>query len=340
MQLPNARSLYLLISILLPCNVSANAFIPADNEVIATSHSSIVAQLSVAEINDLVFNSQYIGQTERFQGILKSHLADLYQKQPTPDIGYLYARVLQKEHLFKKAINIANTVLLTAPNHNNSHLLLANIYMTQGQFSLAQQHCAALIGRISLITVSTCVLDVKSQQGDLLQSYTTLKKIVNNKNISLETTHVLSEMSYRLKHYQQALNYIKHINLQSAPVSLVVLWADIQLALNNTKVVLTTLSDLLIDSSNLEDAILLRLAIAEKKQAVSHQWQTMMKQRVALRELRQDTFHASDIAHYYIAVEGNRDKALYWANINWQQAKMSADKQLLTQAKRMKRAIL
>jgi tetratricopeptide (TPR) repeat protein len=340
MQQLHATSILLIFSLFLSGNVLASAFTPTDDTVIATSNSTLVAQLTVAEIDELVHSSQYIGQTERLQGILKTQLARLYQQKPTPQTGYLYARVLQKEHQFDAAINIATDVLSGAPNHSNSHLLLANIYMIQGKQLLAKQHCTALLGQVSVITVSTCVLDVQSQQGKLLQSYQALQKITNNKDISLATAHVLSEMSYRLNNFKTALAYIEDVDLQRAPVSLIVLWADAQLALNNAPEVLSTLSDLLTDSSNLEDAILLRLAIAEQQLAKSTQWQTRMQRRVALRELRQDTFHASDLAHYYITIQPNPDKALYWANINWQHAKMSADEQLLTQAKAMQRATL
>jgi len=86
---------------------------------------------------------------------------------------------------------------------------------------------------------------------------------------------------------------------------------------------------------------LLRLAIAEKKlNKTGKKWQNLMAQRVTLREVRKDTFHASDLAKYYLDVQPNRDKALYWAHINWQQAKMSADEQLLIQAQAMQRDTL
>lgn len=66
----------------------------------------------------------------------------------------------------------------------------------------------------------------------------------------------------------------------------------------------------------------------------------MMAERVSLREIRQDTFHASELAKYYINIQPNPDKALYWANINWQQAKMSMDQQLLKDAQAMLRGKL
>jgi len=321
--------------------LNAAPYTPKEDAVIATSNSTLSASLTLEEINALVTNSQYAGQTERLQGLLKTRLAQLYKQTPSPQIGYLYARVLQKEHLFEQAITVANEVLISEPNHSNSHLLLANIYMVQGQFLKAKQHCIALISHVSTITASTCVLDVQSQHQDLLKSYQALVKIINNKPTSFATKHVLSEMSYRLGNYKQALSHLQSVNLVNAPVSLIVLWADIHLALAQHTDVLNTLSALLPDKNNLEDAILLRLAIAEKKlNKTGKKWQNLMAQRVTLRELRKDTFHASDLAKYYLDVQPNRDKALYWAHINWQQAKMSADEQLLIQAQAMQRDTL
>lgn len=105
-------------------------------------------------------------------------------------------------------------------------------------------------------------------------------------------------------------------------------------AQGNYQTILNTLPTLVTDKQNLEDALLLRLAIAEQSynEHSGNQWQTLMAQRVALRELRQDRFHASDLAHYYLDINKQPEKALYWAEINWQQAKLDADQQLLTRA--------
>ncbi|WP_024605714.1 MULTISPECIES: hypothetical protein [unclassified Pseudoalteromonas] len=341
MHLSIFKSVAFITLCLTPFALSAAPFTPKDDAVIAKSNSTFSASLSVDEINTLVTNSQYAGQTERLQGLLKTRLAQLYNQTPTSQIGYLYARVLQKEHLFDEAINVANNVLITEPKHSNSHLLLANILMTQGEFTKAKQHCVALIGQVSTITASTCVLDVQSQHESVLDSYQALVKIINNNQTSLATNHVLSEMSYRLSNYKQALSHLQSVDLVQAPVSLIVLWADIQIALNQPQQVLNTLSVLLPDKSNLEDAILLRLSIAEKKlNKRDKKWQNTMAKRVTLRELRKDSFHASDLAKYYLDVQQNREKALYWAHINWQQAKMSTDEQLLIKAKAMQRDTL
>ena len=335
---------------------SATAYIPNDNDVVAPSHSLLKATLSFDEIKTLVLNSQYVGQTERLQGLLKPRLAAMYSQTPNAEIGYLYARVLQKEHKFNEAIAIANSVLKTDSTHSNTHLLLANMLMINGDLTQAKQHCTALIGQVSIITTTTCVVDVQSQQNEganLEQSYQSLLKITKNKTVDLYTAQVLSEMAYRLHKYEQALTHISKFTLDQAPVSLIALWADIQLGMNHHQQVLTHLSPLLDNTDNLEDALLLRLAIAEKRadaselartqltpqKTLSKQWQTLITKRVELRELRQDSFHASDLAKYYSELTINPDKAIYWAEINLKQAKMTSDKLLLKNAKELKAAL-
>lgn len=333
------KMLFVFCAALCVNNVLAKPITPKDNAIIASSNATLSANLTLEQLTALVLNSQYIGQTVRYQGVLKKRLKNLYTASATAQTGYLYARVLQKEHAFSRAIDVANNVLKTQPDHVNTHLLLANMLMTQGKFEQAKRHCVALIGNTSLLTASTCVLDVQSQQGKLSESYHALVKLTQNKNSSLATKHVLSEMAFRLNKFTRAQQHINNIDLNTAPVSLIVLWADIQLQQNNPEKVLNTLGKLANSHSSLEDAILLKLAIAEKRsnKHTNTVWQPLMQQRVKLREQRQDTFHANDLANYYIHVQANQAKAQYWANINWQQAKMSTDKHLLSQANTMVR---
>ncbi|WP_426357888.1 tetratricopeptide repeat protein [Pseudocolwellia sp. HL-MZ19] len=326
---------FLFASLLFSHYALATAYTPKDNDIITASHSLLKVELSIDEIEQLVLNSQNVGQTERLQGALKVRLAKLYQQEPTLKVGYLYARVLQKEHQFDEAIAIAEETLTIKPatkkQQSNTHMLLSNMLMIKGEFSQAKQHCTALIGSVSIMTTSTCVLDIRSQEGQLEQSYNSLLKITRNKEISEYTLQVLSEMAYRLKRYDDALLHLNNIQLNQSPISLIALWADIQLALNNHQKVLSSLGGLLNNIDDLEDSLLIRLAIAEKI-TQNTTWQTLIKKRIALRELRQDTFHASDLAKYYLEVEPNTSKAIYWATINLKQAKMSSDKQLLVEA--------
>ena len=325
---------FIYIILLISFNADAEPFTPADNDIIAKARTTNTAHLNQDELMALLNQSQQVGKTELRQGLLTNQLQQYHAQSPTPQIGYMYARVLQREHQFSGALAITEAVLKQDPNHINTHLLRANMLMVQGDFKAAKKQCLKLIGLTAMDVVNTCTLDVLSQNGQLAQSYQSLKNsIVLNKQ-SDNTRHVLGEMALRLNKPDAALGHINSISLNRAPVSLVVLWADIHLAQGNYQKVLNTLPALVNDKQNLEDALLLRLAIAEQHYNDNSltQWKNLMAQRVALRELRQDRFHASDLAHYYLDINKQPEKALYWAEINWQQAKLDADQQLLTRA--------
>ncbi|WP_404344212.1 hypothetical protein [Pseudoalteromonas mariniglutinosa] len=316
--------------------VLAEPYIPNNDYIVAPASSLHNAQLSSEELQALLLTSQNIGQTELNQGLLKHQLSERYHSADSPEISYLYARVLQREHLFNEALAVINTLLKNHPEHLNARLLKANMLMVQGLFSDAKQQCLALFGIASIETISTCTFDIASQNGQLATSYQSLLKITQGRPISQYTRHVLAEMALRLAMPQQALKHIESVNLKQAPVSLLVVWADAQLASKNYTLLTNTITSLVNDSSNLEDALLLRLAQAEKNdhKNTNHVWQKQMAKRVTLRELRHDTFHASDLANYYLTIDKNSKQALYWATINWQTAKLHSDKLLLSLAKK------
>ena len=87
----------------------------------------------------------------------------------------------------------------------------------------------------------------------------------------------------------------------------------------------------------MDDALLVRLALSEKHIGKEHgekdkHWQTQLAERVALREQRQDSLHASELAIYYLDIAPNAQKALYWAEINFSNTREYSDKKLLTRA--------
>ncbi|XQF94413.1 hypothetical protein ACOBV9_20090 (plasmid) [Pseudoalteromonas espejiana] len=72
--------LFITCSALVISSAIAKPMIPNDDDIIATSNSSISANLTLEQLSTLVINSQYIGQTERYQGVLKNRLAVLTNK--------------------------------------------------------------------------------------------------------------------------------------------------------------------------------------------------------------------------------------------------------------------
>ena len=328
------KTLATFFLLIISVTASAESHIPKPDFIVAKTSVRHNENVSIIELEKLVMGSQNVGETEVNQGFLKTELAKRYQANPTAKVGYLYARVLQREHLFNDALTVIDNILKSNPNMVNSLLLKANMLQTKGKFDSARLTCLQLLGLASVETVSTCALDAESHNGKVETSYKSLLSVVGDKPSSQATQHVLAEMAFRLNQPKQTLKHLANVDLKKAPVSILVLWSDAQLELSNYNAVIDTISNLISEPNNLEDALLLRLAQAEKQniQSQTSKWQALISKRIELREQRQDTFHAADLALYYLTIEDNSDKALYWATINWQQAKLESDKTLLARA--------
>lgn len=209
--------------------------------------------------------------------------------------------------------------------------------MVQGDLRLAKQACLALLGRANIVVLSPCALDVASQEGHLDDSYQTLTRLFKSQGRvdSPEKrwiVQMLADMALRNNMPAAANTHLQSIDLATASVSVLSLWADIQLALLKYDQVLIRLAPIVNAHPIQDDALLLRLVIAEKKYSQLTDWQNILAQRVALRELRQDNLHAADLARYYLEVNVQPEKALFWARVNWQAARQHGDRNLLDRA--------
>ena len=148
----------------------------------------------------------------------------------------------------------------------------------------------------------------------------------------------MADLAQRQQLTQQANEHLTGYPLTEMPVSYLALWADIQLSEQQNDSVLNKLGPIVLSSDSFDDALLLRLALAEQNINISGNststiWKNRLKQRIDIRLKRNDTAHAADIARYYLDIKPDQSKALYWAKINWQQAKLHADKRILERAK-------
>ncbi|WDE01616.1 hypothetical protein [Thalassomonas actiniarum] len=339
---------YVLIGIICYSRlIQAHGYIPAAGAATSSSWE----MLPLAELAVLLERGQLLGQSEVMAVKIKRQIHSYYHQEPGIKSAYLYAKVLQREHQFSQALNVLTSLLEKAPRQANARLLQANILMVQGFYRKAKQSCLALTGHIALTAVAICALDADSQalgqkagqQAQLRQNYQSLINLLAKDKqpeqaILLWANQVLAEMALRLNRPLAAQQHLKGVALSRAPVSLIALWADIELALGHHDLVLTKLPAFAIQAQTqrLPDAILLRLAIAEKNSkaqtANNYQWQVLMAERVKLRESRRENDHGAQLARYYLDVKPDNKKAKHWAVINYQQAKMASDRALLDRA--------
>jgi tetratricopeptide (TPR) repeat protein len=314
-----------------------------------TNGSDVIATWQVLDNNKSVINletvrefieqGQYPGESDYRYGRAKTWLQSqlIKNKEASVELLYLYARVLQHQHQFDDALKYLDEALTLDPTSTNSWLLKSNIHIVQGDADLAKRACLAMLGSANIMVLSACALDVASQDGQLDKSYQELNRLYTSQGLADSPeqqwiVQMLADMALRNDMPVAAEKHLESFDLETASVSILALWADTQLALLKYDQVLIRLAPIVNAHPIKDDALLLRLTLAEKAYSKLPYWQNIFAQRVALRELRNDSLHAAELARYYLDVNIKPEKALYWAEINWQVAQQYGDRKLLDRA--------
>lgn len=281
----------------------------------------------------------------RLYGLAQATLKPLVDaKTENVQVWLAWAQVLQHQHAFDEALVALDNVLIRDPKNVSANLLAARIYLIQDNATKARQMCLALLGNSDLLTTSACVLEVTSHQSNQLdESYEQLVKLVNREGLPDDQRgswilQILADMALRLGKNKAAEDWLA-MRLQNASVNYLAQWADTQFAQGRPQNVIDYLVPLVNVAPEIDDLLLLQLALAEKtimqaSPQISNekQWFAKLAERIQLREQRQDNQHANEIARYYLDIDPQPQKALYWAQIHWQHSRESNDKKLLARA--------
>jgi len=251
-----------------------------------------------------------------------------------------WARIQQQKHDFSSALEALEMAITLEPKNVNAHLIKARTHLIQGDFSLAKKACEQIVVSGDFLSASVCNLEVTSHLGTLTESYENLQKIATNlrdndsKRAWINSN--LADMAARQGLWQESEFWLDAIYTES-DISTLIEWADIKLRLNKHLEVADKLSAVVKQSPSSEDAILIRLTLAEQhlKRGFTANLKQQLTERMVLREQRRDLYHASDLAIFYLDIQPNPERALHWAEINWQQAREYKDQELLTRAKTM-----
>ena len=340
--------LLLLVFIVIAGQVYAESYVPnSELSIVASWTVPKPAQKPKVFIAQLLNDASKPGLASRYYGRANALLKPLLATNPNDlELQFYSATVLQHYHQFEQAQLLLSQIVKQQPDNVSAWLMKANIHLVQGDLVAAKQACLQTLGQSSLLVSTACVLEVNAEQGQVAQSYQQLQHVVKlagdiplKQNFWLK--QILADLAQRQQLAEQARQHLSGLPLAQAPVSYLALWADIHLTLRQDDIILEKLAPIVLASDSYDDALLLRLALAEQrknsssypgKHSNSTAWQQRFTQRIEIRLQRNDTAHAADIARYYLDISPDAIKALHWAKINWQQAKLAPDAHLLKRA--------
>lgn len=311
---------------------------------IRTAETAAQAQPNDSTAVELLANA-YLAQAPQpgeahFYGLAQSLLKPfILNGTDNVKIWMAWAQVQQHQHAFDDAQTALRHVLEREPNNINAHLLAARIYLIKSDPVSARTACLKLLGHADLLTTSACTLEAISFQGDLTSVYKQLTQLVERHGLPQDErgpwlTQVLADMAMRLNDPAAAEKWLEQQDIAGASVNFLGQWADVQMSLNQPQNVLRVLQPLVEKATVIDDALLLRLALAEHTLA-GQRWQNQLHARMAQREQRADTQHASELARYYLDLNPQPQRALHWAQVNWQSAQEDSDRKLLERATTM-----
>jgi len=366
----------LLLTASLSAPLSAAPYTPKSNDDIiaqwaAPSNAALQSLKTASRLqpNDpatiLALANSYLAQAaqpgqSRFYGLAQSALKPLTEKtisdktisdknSTSPQLWLAWAQVQQHQHNFVVAQTALEKVFAADPSNETANLLAARIFIIQEKPLAARNTCLKLLGNADLLTITACSLEANSylNPNDLNNSYRQLAELVKRQGLPDDERatwliQLLADFAMRNNDPATAATWLQQ-RLTNASVNYLAQWADVQLALNNSQAVITQLAPIVAAAPEMDDALLVRLALSEKQIRKEHgekdkHWQTQLAERVALREQRQDNLHASELAIYYLDIAPNAQKALHWAEINFSNTREYSDKKLLARAQQLNQA--
>jgi hypothetical protein len=227
----------------------------------------------------------------------------------------------------------------------------SNVLLLMGQNNSAKKTCSRLIGMTNIDIALACSLQTAKGEEQVKAAYAKLLPIV--KRVQYDTDNIAAsnlwlvqlaaDMASQLSLTQESADWMNTYPLEKTPISYMSQWADTQLTLGHYDNVLEKLGDIVEQVGYQDDALLMRLAMAEIKleqhvkstDNVSKKWRAAAKNRVTLRLQRNDTYHAADLSRFYIYIEPNPQQALFWAQQNLTQSQSYEDYGLLKAAQAM-----
>ena len=270
----------------------------------------------------------------RFVSYAQATLAPWVQRTDAPAAALvLGAIVLQSSHRFDASLAMLERALHSDPANAQALLTKATVLQVRGNFSAARKTCAQLTASAGQLIAIACLASANSMNGKLPESYRLLDQVFTDDarlptDVRSWMRGQLGEMSVRLGADARAEQHFKAA-LQADPDDLYIkgVYADLLLVQHRAQGAIA-----LLQNNEAQDALLLRLAIAEAAIKTGHRWADMYGARFEAARRDGDKTHLREQARFALEVRGDTQQALTLARQNWQIQREPADVRIYARA--------
>ena len=251
----------------------------------------------------------------------------------------LRATLRQARHDFNGALADLSAILKLHPDDAQAWLTQALLQQVQADYSAAKKSCLNLLPLTPELIATSCISQVSSLSGQAEKSYQLLHRVYlknapENAQASADqrvwVLTLLAEMAVRLGYDQAAEQHFKQaLALGLRDVYLMAAYSDFLLDQGRAREVVTLLQD-----ESRADALLLRLALAEKilgKPTLAGHMDAL-RARFAASSARADSVHQREEARYTLHLLEQPKPALLLAEKNWAVQREPDDARILLEA--------
>lgn len=348
-----------LLAISLAASAAATPYTPAnDTEIIETLPKGLIfasqfegprddaQDLSPANTPDVATKQARelirIARREgdpRLMSYAEATLAPYFlQGRAVADHFVLRAIIRQFFHDFPAALLDLDQALLLDPKHAQALLTKSSVLTVVGRAAEAKRNCGGLLQIADQLTIAACVASASGVLGEGKKSYVTLSRVVDASrgapaDLLAWAQGLLADLSERFGQDAQAESHFQEaLRLTPTDSFLLAAYSDFLLRTESPQKVLPLLS-----GKEQFDALLLRLAIAEKRLGNTEHFsklQAILSERIKASRERGDTVHLREEALAELDVFDHPAQAFTLANQNWDNQREPFDLLLLARAAR------
>ena len=272
----------------------------------------------------------------RYYGYAQAALKPWWDLSNPPVAALLLRATLrQARHDFNGALGDLSAILNSNPDNAQAWLTQALLQQVQADYPAAKKSCLNLLRLSPELIATSCISLVSSLSGQAEKSYQLLRRVyLQNAEASADqrlwVLTLLAEMAVRLGHDQAAEQHFKQaLALGLRDIYLLAAYSDFLLDQGRAQEAVTLLQD-----ESRADALLLRLALAEKilRTPTLAGHVDALRARFAASAARADSVHQREEARYTLHLLEQPKAALLLAEKNWGVQREPDDARILLEA--------